>query len=225
MTRPDLSYDINVLSFQVSKATVKTAKELNKMVRKAKDSKNVLRFSKLGNITDLSVKVYADASFGNQDDGTRSTGGRVVLLENKATASVNIASWKTKKIARVCRSVKGAETRALEDALDEAVNTARLIKEIYSGQIDLKNPEQIPVEAITDCKSLWESINNTKQCEEKLLRSSIAGIKELISLDMLKSVSWVPTDLQLADCMTKKGKNADWLLNVASNNILEYKRR
>ena len=129
------------------------------------------------------------------------------------------------KIARVCRSVKGAKTRALEDALDEAVNIARLIKEIYSGQINLKNPEQIPVEAITDCKSLWESINNTKQCEEKLLRNSIAGIMELISLDMLKSVSWVPTDLQLADCMTKKGKNADWLLNVASNNILEYKRR
>ena len=168
------------------------------------------------------VKTYADASFGNQDDGVRSTAGRVILLEHKANAAVNITSWKTKKIARVCRSVKAAETRALEDAVDEAVNTARLIKEIYSGKIDLKNPDQLPVEAITDCKSLWESIHNTKQCEEKMLRNSIAGIKELIDLKMVKSITWVPTDKMLADCMTKKGKKADWLLNVASKNEQQF---
>ena len=222
MTRPDLSYDINAISSEASKATVKTAKELNKIVRKAKDTKSVLRFGRLGDINEVTVKVYADASFGNQDEGTRSTAGRVVLLEHKENASVNIASWKTKKIARVCRSVKAAETRALEDAIDDAVNSARLIKEIYSGYIDLKNPAQVPVEAITDCKSLWESIHNSKQCEEKILRNSIAGIKELIDLNMLKSVQWVPTDKQLADALTKKGKKADWLLSVASTNKLAY---
>ena len=68
MTRPDLSYDLNVLSGEVSKATVNTAKELNKLVTKAKQSKNVLRFSKLGKIEDLVVKVYTDASYGNQND-------------------------------------------------------------------------------------------------------------------------------------------------------------
>ena len=222
MTRPDLSYDINAISSEASKATVQTAKELNKIVRKAKDTKSVLRFGRLGDINEVTVKVYADASFGNQDEGTRSTAGRVVLLEHKENASVNIASWKTKKIARVCRSVKAAETRALEDAIDDAVNSARLIKEIYSGYIDLKNPAQVPVEAITDCKSLWESIHNSKQCEEKILRNSIAGIKELIDLNMLKSVQWVPTDKQLADALTKKGKKADWLLSVASTNKLAY---
>ena len=222
MTRPDLSYDINVLSGEVSKATVKTAKELNKIVTKAKGSRNVLRFAKLGDFDDLIVKVYADASFGNQDDGVRSTAGRVILLEHKVNAAVNITSWKTKKIARVCRSVKAAETRALEDAVDEAVNTARLIKEIYSGKIDLKKPDQIPVEAMTDNKSLWESIHNTKQCEEKILRNSIAGMKELVELNMVKSITWVPTIKQLADCMTKKGVKADWLLNVASKNKLHF---
>ena len=164
MTRPDLSYDLNVLSGEVSKATVNTAKELNKLVTKAKGSRNVLKFCKLGNIENLVVKVYADASYGNQDDGVRSTAGRVVLLEHKHKDAVNVVSWKTKKISRVCRSVKTAETRALEEAIDEAVNTARLIKEIYSGKVNLKNPEQIPVMAVTDCKSLWESLHNTKQC-------------------------------------------------------------
>ena len=222
MTRPDLSYDLNVLSGEVSKATVNTAKELNKLVTKAKQSKNVLRFSKLGKIEDLVVKVCTDASYGNQNDGVRSTAGRIVLLENKNNDVVIIISWKTRKISRVCRSVKAAETRALEEGIDEAVNTARLIKEIYSGKVNLKAPDQIPVTAVTDCKSLWESLHNTKQCEEKILRNSIASMKELVSLDMVKSISWVPTHEQLADCLTKKGKKAEKLLELASRNELHY---
>ena len=72
-------------------------------------------------------------------------------------------SWKTKRISRICRSVKGAETRALENGLDEAVHYARMIREIYDGGVDLKNPKQIKVEAVTDNKGLWENLNNTRQ--------------------------------------------------------------
>ena len=106
-----------------------------------------MRFSKLGKVEDLVVKEYADASFGNQDNG------KLMLLENKNNNVVNVVSWKTRKISRVCRSVKAAETRALEEGIDEAVSTARLISEIYTGRVNLKNPNQIPVEAVTDCKS------------------------------------------------------------------------
>ena len=135
---------------------------------------------------------------------------------------MSVASWKTKKIPRVCRSVKSAETRALEDGLDEAIHTARVVSEIYSGGIDLRNPNQIPVIAKTDSKSLWESLHNSRQCEEKLLRNTIAGMKELIELGMVKAVDWVSTTDQLSDCMTKKGtfKKADWLLAVAKTNKL-----
>ena len=214
MTRPDLSYDVNVLSSQVTNATVATVKELNRLVTKAKKAKNVLKFRKLGNIEELTVAVYADASFGSRDNGTKSTAGRIVLVKNKTKDLVNISSWKTKKIARVCRSVKAAETRALEEALDDAVNTARVIKEVYTGQINLKAPEQIPVEAFTDSKSLWESLNNSRQCEEKMLRNCIANMKQMKQLGLVDTVEWVPTDKQLADCMTKANKKADWLLRV-----------
>ena len=131
-----------------------------------------------------------------------------------------VISWKTKKIPRVCRSVKTAETRSLDDGLDEAIHTARIIEEIYTGSIDLKNPAQIPVVAKIDSKSLWESLNNTRQCEEKLLRSTIAGIKEMMELNYVKEIDWVSTDRQLADCLTKKSSlnKANWLLNVAHEN-------
>ena len=220
MTRPDISFEVNVLSGEVAKGTISTIKAVNRAVKKAKSSKNILRFSRLGNLSDISVRVYADASYGNQSDKIRSTAGRVVLIENKKTGSVSIASWKTRKIVRVCRSVKSAETRALEEAIDDAVNVARLVSEVYTGKVNLKEPAQIPVNAFTDSKSLWESIHNTRQCEEKILRNSIAGIKELIDLKMVEEVSWVPTQKQLADCMTKRGQSSEWLLRVASNNML-----
>ena len=221
MTRPDLSFDVNLLSSEVARGTIATIKTVNRVIRKAKSSKSILRFSKLGRMADISVKVYADASYGNQGDKIRSTAGRVILIENKKTGKVSVASWKTKKIGRVCRSVKSAETRALEEALDDGVDIARLIAEVYTGEMNLKAPNQIPVEAFTDSKSLWESLHNTRQCEEKLLRNSIAGMKELMGSKMVENISWVPTSKQLADCMTKSRTDSEWLLNVASRNRLE----
>ena len=165
----------------------------------------------------------ADASFCNQDGRIKSTGGRVVLLENEDAGLVNVVSWKTKKIARVCRSAKAAETRALDDAVDDAINTARLCREIYDGNVNLKSLNQIPVVALTDSNSIWDSIHNTRQCEEKLLCNSVAGLKESIELKMVQDIDWVPTAKQLADSLTKKGKHSKWLLNVASCNKLEPK--
>ena len=66
----------------------------------------------------------------------------------------------------------------------------------------------------------YRALHNTRQCEEKLLRSSIAGIKEMIDLQMVGKVKWVPAAEMLADCMTKRGIKADWLLKVASSNKL-----
>ena len=221
MTRPDISFAVNILSSEVARGTIATLKAVNKVIKKAKSNRNILKFTRLGDFADLSVKVFADASYGNQNDKVRSTAGRVILIENNKTGKVSLVSWKTKKIGRVCRSVKSAETRALEEAVDDGINIARVISEVYKGNINLKEPEQIPVIAFTDSKSLWESLHNTRQCEEKLLRNSIAAMKELIALNMMDDVLWVPTQKQLADCMTKHANNSDWLMKVARNNILE----
>ena len=220
ITRPDISFDVNSLSCEVSKGKVKTVKEINRVISIAKENKNRLKFVPLGDLNDLKVSVYADASFSNVGEPMKTISGRVILIENKKDKKVNVISWKSKKISRVCRSIKAAETRALDEALDEGVHVARIIKEIYEGHIDLKKPAQIPVEAFTDNKSLWESIHNTRQCEEKLLRNTIAGMKELIDMKMVDSVRWVPTKKQLADCLTKKTKKGDWLLDVIGSNVM-----
>ena len=58
--------------------------------------------------------------------------------KERRKSCANLFSWKTKKISRICRSVKGAETRALENGLDDAIHFARMVREIYDGHINLK---------------------------------------------------------------------------------------
>ena len=81
----------------------------------------------------------------------------------------------------------------------------------------MRKPDQLPVTAYVDNKSLWESIHSTRQCEEKLLRNSVAGMKEQLQLGEVRNIEWVPTNEQLADCLTKKGKRANLLLDLARN--------
>ena len=220
MTRPDLSFDINYLSTNITNATIKDLKDAQRLVKKAKMDPISLNFTRLGNKDDLRIKIYTDASFNNQENKVRSTAGRVLLLESKDSQKANLFSWKTKKISRVCRSVKGAETRSLEDGLDEAVHFARMTREIYDGVVNLKEPKQIEVEALTDNQGLWENLNNTRQCDEKMLRNSIALIKEMIDKHEVSSVDWVETDDMLADILTKRGGNGLWIKNVISKNII-----
>ena len=220
MTRPDLAFEVNYLSSNISTAKVKDLKSAKRLVEKAKQEPVTLSFTRLGPIEKMSLKVYCDASFNNQEEKLRSTEGRVLLLENEDSRKVNLFSWKTKKITRVCRSVKGAGTRALENGLDESIHFARMFKEIYEGKVNLREPKQIPVKAATDNKSLWENLNNTRQCDEKLLRNSIALVKEMVEKTEVQSIDWVETSEMLADSLTKKGGNDGWIKSVIESNQL-----
>ena len=150
---------------------------------------------------------------------------RIILLEGKSSGKVNPFAWKTKKITRICRSVKGAETRALENGLDDAIHFARMVEEIYAGKISLKNPKQIEVEALTDNKGLWENLHNTKQCEEKLLRNSVALIKEMLERKEVEKVTWVETNNMLADALTKRVGNSSWINAVLQSNLLRREEK
>ena len=218
MTRPDLAFEVNQLSSNISDASIRELKDARRLVDKAKLEPLALNFSRIGNFENLRIKLYADASYNNQDNKVRSTEGRVLLLEDDKSTKASIFAWKTKKISRVCRSVKGAETRALENGLDEAIHYARMVTEIFAGAVDLKNPKQVDVVALTDNKGLWENLHNSRQCDEKILRNSIALMKEMIEKSEVKYVRWVETSSMLADVLTKRGGSGSWIKDILAQN-------
>ena len=138
----------------------------------------------------------------------KSVGGRVTFLAN-SQGLVSPLSWKSKTIQQVCKSVKSAETRSLEQGMEDSIYISRIISEIITGKIC----SRISVEHRIDSKTLYDSINSTKPIEEKTMRHLLAWIKQ--QKDEFKNVSrieWIPNQQMLADILTKKGVKSDLLL-------------
>ena len=56
ITRPDLSFDVNAISSKIENGTTSLVKSMNLLVRRAHSSRNMLRFKRLGQLSDFFAK-------------------------------------------------------------------------------------------------------------------------------------------------------------------------
>ena len=201
-TRPDLAYDVCDLSTSLQSGTVELLRKANKVVKKAKSEGVSLHFPRL-DLDDLSITCYADASFGNLKDGG-SQGGIYIEL-NSHGKSCPVA-WQSRRIRRAAGNTMAAETIALVEAVDYAIYISHLISEILFNKT-----KTIPVHAVTDNQSLYQSAKSTTSIKDKRLRIEMAILREsLLKKDI--TLSWIDSANQLADCLTKKACDSRKLL-------------
>ena len=131
-TRPDISFDAFNLSTLLNRAVQRDGKIANKIIKKVKQEKVELKYRRLGNIEDLHIEFFSDASLGNVEEGlqTKSGMGYFICLANKHL-DISPLHWKSCVIDKVTEDIKTAETLALEKALDDAIHISNLITEIY----------------------------------------------------------------------------------------------
>ena len=208
-TRPDLAYDCLDMSFHNRDAKIRDMKEMNKIVSKAKQYDTTLKYSKIGKFEDLKILGISDAAYLKQDEKTKSVAGRIILLSNKDETRVSPIMWKAKTIPTVCKSAKDSETRACDKTIEDSVYVARCFQEIYTGE---RGDAQMSVDIVTDSKPLIDSINSSKQIDNKLLRPVIKFMKQSLDSKMVNSIRWCDTKVCLADVLTKKGSNLTALL-------------
>ena len=113
--------------------------------------------------------------------------------------------------------MKSAETRSLERGLEDGIYLARIIKEIYSGEV---SEDQIKVEARIDSKTLFDSLHSSKQVDEKTIRHLVAWIKQQLDQGVISKIDWVNSNQQLVDVFTKKNANTDSILSELSEGNL-----
>ena len=205
-TRPDIAYDVSVLSSNVKDATVKDLFEVNKLLMKCKNNNYSLFYPKL-DLKNIKIRCYADASFGNLKKGASQGGMFVELVSNNKTSPV---MWQSKKIHRVVADVMAAETLAMVSALDEAFLISNMFSELL-----FQNRETIPIEAVTDSRSLYESAHSTKSLENRRLRIDMSILREYITNEKCQ-ITWVSTSDQLADILTKRGVDNSKLISHIS---------
>ena len=58
MTRPDISFEVNKLSSNISKATIKDLKDARRLVEKTKEDPVTLNFTRLGPKDDLKIRRF-----------------------------------------------------------------------------------------------------------------------------------------------------------------------
>ena len=81
------------------------------------------------------------------------------------------------------------------------------------------NQKEIPIFIYTDNHFLFDTINSTTNVTEKQLRIDIAVIKDALQC-FTCNVYWIPTEKQLANCLTKHGVSNKLLLSVIANGKL-----
>ena len=210
-TRPDSAFDGCQISNNGSEATVKCLSEANKTIRKLKTDQFKILYPSLGDPTMLRVVIYGDGSHASLPSGA-SQGGNIVFLVGKNGKAAPV-SWKSKRLDRVTKSPLATEISAVADAADHGHLVASMTEELFC----LKKLPQI--ELLTDSFSLKEHLESKKVISDPRLRVDIARLREMSDLGEVL-VKWVPSGLQLADSLTKKGASTDLLRKVLATGVL-----
>ena len=163
-TRPDISFEVCSLAANFKNASSKDIQLLNKTIKKVHEFPAHINFFNLGKVK--KIVVYTDASLGNLPDGG-SQGAYLIFLVGENGKS-NLVSWQSKRLKRVARSSLTAETIGMSDAIDAAIYIASLYSDLMFGN----SSKVLPIEILTDNKSLIDNISSKKLFTENDFISS-----------------------------------------------------
>ena len=210
-TRPDGCFEMLSLSTKFNSATSEDLKSANKLLRKMKRLSSKIEIPRL-NDDEWYIVVFTDAALANLPDGVSSTSAYIIFIVVNARKCCPI-EWKGNKIKRVVKSTIAAEVLAFQEGLEAAIMAKHVLAELL-------NDKPLNILIKTDSKSTVDSIHSTKPVEEKVLRLTIAAIKQFVSQYNV-NVQWIPGKLMLADCMTKKGASGEHLLSILHSGELD----
>ena len=166
-SRPDCLFEISQIAhvtesmFEGSKKQV--IKRLNKAVKYAINNQLSLKIRRL-ETKSLRIIGFSDASFANNAD-LSSQLGYIIFLGDRHDNVVPIC-FKSYKARRVTRSVMAGEVICFSDLFDAAA--------ALSQDLAILLRKQVPVQLLTDSKSLFDGISKGSRTSEKrtMLRAS-----------------------------------------------------
>ena len=224
---------VNALQQRVTIATVETMKEANRGVALAlgdTDRSIVFRSKMLPwGSGPLAVVTFCDASFA-AEPGHESQRGRLHYLTDAETAldvnahkrKFHLVAFGSSTMKRVCRSTLQCETYSLQHATEHGDRIRATLLELQGKLPSLHSwSELAPREMLhlhSDCRSLTDHLLSSmpRPVEDKRLAIEMTALRQALGIDDTPAseaftpfgdiLRWIPTHLQLADCLTKSMK-------------------
>ena len=110
-------------------------------------------------------------------------------------------AWQSKRIRRVVKSTRAAETLAMVNLAKACIFYKNLL-----GILQLKgNTDNIKIFSKTENSCLYDLVHSSTQISDKRLHIEIVILRQIIKRKEIAEISWVPTDVKIVDSLTKKG--------------------
>lgn len=213
-TYPQIAAGVSLLLSQVTKSTVRTMIETNKLVFKLK-SQRKHRLLIHGNIPihDILVAGWSDAAVQNRVDG-KSTQGLFVGITSRALlegsmCKISPIAWQSAKINRQCRSPGAAECLAAIDCEDLMYSVRLQFYEMCGNVVQVRHTGQqvalIPGVLVTDSTNVHDRMKTevyVPKGPENRTALEMLGLKEALT-QTKTPIRWVNSDAQLANSLTK----------------------
>ena len=124
---------------------------------------------------------------------------------NVKNGKSNPLDWKTKKITRVCRSIKTAEAISAEENCERGSMIGVMLKELLTGKKQKQQLESAEenekniarVETYIDNESTFCNINSDKNPEEQSLIYDVRRMQQMIRSGEISKVHIVDTKDQM----------------------------
>lgn len=241
-TRPDLQFSLFQAQKKQANPSAEDLKKTNKLMDQAAAFRlNGVKIKKIPE-QEISFVAFHDAAWGNVDREDPDIGSPEWTGEHPVSSQLA-------HVILICgaKLLGGEESEALEHSiylrsLFISFAEGRLVQEKDCGAY-------VPIHCITDCKDLYDRLmreGTRKALTEKRLAIDLAGPRQILmkearhqfakkhgdnqeptpSMPCRPPIHWVPTQLQLADILTKELKSAEWWATMENGRLfLPFKKQ
>lgn len=195
ITRPDISFAVNLLSRFCEKPQMIHWRAVKRVIRYVKGTANIkLVYGQ----SHERLMCYSDADWAASLDDRKSTTGYVLTMFGGAV------SWRTKRQPTVALSTTEAEYMAIVACIQEGIWINSLLEEIG---IYYNNDEKRTLNLFADNKGAIQFAQNNSYSERtKHVDIKLKFIKEKIDREEVQ-ISYLPSDEMPADILTKACTN------------------
>ena len=146
----------------------------NKVLRRIKQNPLVIRFPNHGEVDQLQLQCYSDASLANLSS-RNSAEGHVIFLVGQ-NSNVCPLSSRTKTLRCVARGTLSAETSDMSNALEITYFLTNVLSEILFLKSEFhKMPDnRVPILVFTDSEFLYRTVHSTVMTNEHRLQICFA---------------------------------------------------